>query len=326
MLRWTTRSSPGLAPARSRPMLPYTTSSRAAGTFGPDRTVGAAGDEIGWAPVPGSVSPHTRALRRQGQRTLDGAPPSRTAPTACFEPIAAAAAKASSCSSGSVASPIPRLEASSRSRSTRARRPLRRDGDWSHHEIRLKPLNPDPEYRDLVFSSDVEGDLHVVGEFVTVPRPSRAERREGPGRLRPLRPAGPSPRRDRSQAERHPPLRRQAAGAPLCEGARWRRSCFLTNGDVTYFWDYRNDDARSIADFFSRRDLERMVEMQTSRRALATIKIPEHYVREGETRTVRSYQREAMRAPRPCPRAWQAAVSDGAADRHGQDRSHLSLT
>ena len=36
--------------------------------------------------------------------------------------------------------------------------------------------------------------------------------------------------------------------------------------------------------------------MRSSRRPLATIEIPEHYVRQGETRTIRSYQREAMRA------------------------------
>ena len=79
----------------------------------------------------------------------------------------------------------------------------------------------------------------------------------------------------------------KALGAPFI---------FLTNGELTYFWDYRNDDARAIAGFFSRRDLERMVEMRTSRHPLATIEIPEHYVRQGETRTVRPYQIEAMHA------------------------------
>ena len=39
-----------------------------------------------------------------------------------------------------------------------------------------------------------------------------------------------------------------------------------------------------------------MVEMRTSRKPLATIEVPEHYVRQGETRTVRPYQAEAMRA------------------------------
>ena len=71
---------------------------------------------------------------------------------------------------------------------------------------------------------------------------------------------------------------------------------FLTNGELTYFWDWQNDDARPIAGFFSRRDLERMVEMRSTRSPLATVEIPEHYIRQGETRTVRPYQAEAMRA------------------------------
>ena len=79
----------------------------------------------------------------------------------------------------------------------------------------------------------------------------------------------------------------KALGAPFV---------FLTNGELTYFWDYGNDDARPIAGFFSRRDLERLVTMRAGRRALATVEIPEHYIRQGETRAVRPYQAEAMKA------------------------------
>jgi type I restriction enzyme R subunit len=71
---------------------------------------------------------------------------------------------------------------------------------------------------------------------------------------------------------------------------------FLTNGELIYFWDYLNDDARIVDSFYSRRDLERLVEMRSTRKALATIPIPEHYIRQGETREVRPYQREAMQA------------------------------
>lgn len=71
---------------------------------------------------------------------------------------------------------------------------------------------------------------------------------------------------------------------------------FLTNGELIYFWDYQNDDARVVDSFFSRRDLERLVEMRSTRKPLATIPIPEHYIRQGETRTVRPYQQEAMRS------------------------------
>jgi len=71
---------------------------------------------------------------------------------------------------------------------------------------------------------------------------------------------------------------------------------FLTNGELIYFWDYQNDDARIVNSFYSRRDLERLVEMRATRKALATIEIPEYYIRQGETRQVRPYQREAMKA------------------------------
>jgi len=71
---------------------------------------------------------------------------------------------------------------------------------------------------------------------------------------------------------------------------------FLTNGEFIYFWDYGNDDARIVNSFFSRRDLERLVEMRATRKPLATIEIPEYYLRQGETRQVRPYQRETMQA------------------------------
>jgi type I restriction enzyme R subunit len=35
---------------------------------------------------------------------------------------------------------------------------------------------------------------------------------------------------------------------------------FLTNGELIYFWDYGSDDARIVNSFFSRRDLERLIE------------------------------------------------------------------
>ena len=71
---------------------------------------------------------------------------------------------------------------------------------------------------------------------------------------------------------------------------------FLTNGELIYFWDYQNDDARIVDSFYSRRDMERLIEMRQSRKALATIDLPDYYVRQGETRQVRDYQQESMRA------------------------------
>lgn len=71
---------------------------------------------------------------------------------------------------------------------------------------------------------------------------------------------------------------------------------FLTNGELIYFWDYQNDDARIVNSFFSRRDLERMVHMRAERKPLATVPIPDTYLRQGETRSLRPYQKEAMQA------------------------------
>ena len=71
---------------------------------------------------------------------------------------------------------------------------------------------------------------------------------------------------------------------------------FLTNGELIYFWDYQNDDARIVNSFFSRRDLERLVHMRAGRKPLATVPIPGTYLRQGETRSLRPYQKEAMQA------------------------------
>ena len=71
---------------------------------------------------------------------------------------------------------------------------------------------------------------------------------------------------------------------------------FLTNGELIYFWDYTNDDARLVNSFYSRRDLERLVYMRQERKPLATIAIPDYYLRQSEQRQVRPYQQDAMKA------------------------------
>ena len=70
---------------------------------------------------------------------------------------------------------------------------------------------------------------------------------------------------------------------------------FLTNGELIYFWDYLNDDARIVNSFFSRRDLERIDEMRKTRKPLASIEIKGYYNRQGETRQLRPYQIDAMK-------------------------------
>ena len=71
---------------------------------------------------------------------------------------------------------------------------------------------------------------------------------------------------------------------------------FLTNGELIYFWDYTNDDARIVNSFYSRRDLERLVTMRQEHKPLATIEIPDYYIKQGENRQVRPYQKDAMKA------------------------------
>lgn len=71
---------------------------------------------------------------------------------------------------------------------------------------------------------------------------------------------------------------------------------FLTNGELIYFWDYQNDDARIVNSFFSRRDLERLLHMRAERKPLAAVAIPDIYLRQGESRSLRPYQKEAMQA------------------------------
>lgn len=71
---------------------------------------------------------------------------------------------------------------------------------------------------------------------------------------------------------------------------------FLTNGELIYFWDYNYSDARIVDSFYSRRDLEKLVEMRINLKPLASVDIPESYLRQGEARIVRPYQQDAMRA------------------------------
>ena len=71
---------------------------------------------------------------------------------------------------------------------------------------------------------------------------------------------------------------------------------FLANGELIYFWDYQNEDAHVVDSFYSRRDLERIVQMRADRKPLVTIAIPETYTRQGEIRTLRPYQTQAMQA------------------------------
>jgi type I restriction enzyme R subunit len=71
---------------------------------------------------------------------------------------------------------------------------------------------------------------------------------------------------------------------------------FLSNGDVIYFWDYMEGDARPVSSFFSQRDMERLVHQRKNRKDLTLIPIIEDYIRAGEVRFVRPYQQDCMAA------------------------------
>jgi type I restriction enzyme R subunit len=266
----------------------------AAGAFGPDRPIGPAGEELGWISVPA----HVRLTRDHFVARVSGRSMEPTIPDGsyCLFRVDRGGSR-----EGKLVlvwhrgSTDPALGGEFSVKRYRSVKDIAADGTWTHREIRLEPLNPDPAYRPLVFHPEAEGDLRIIGEFVCVLEPAdgavpagRADYVLYDQRGRPLavieaKKNAINPYVAKQQALPYA----KALGAPFI---------FLTNGELTYFWDYQNDDARPIASFFSRRDLERMVEMRQTRRPLATVGIPEYYIRQGETRTVRRYQAEAMRA------------------------------
>lgn len=270
----------------------------AAGAFGPDLVVGAAGDEIGWAAVPHSVH-ITRdhfAARVQG-RSME--PAIADGSWCLFRAERGGSRVGRTVLVWHRGCTDPALGGEFSVKKYASQKTAAGDDAWRHREIRLEPLNPAPEFRPLVFTPDAEGDLRIIGEFVAVldvadsanggvAANGRADYVLKDQRGRPL--AVIEAKRNAT----NPYVAKQQA-LPYAKSLN-APFIFLTNGDLTYFWDWKNDDARPITGFFSRRDLERMVEAQTTRKPLATIEIPEHYIRQGETLTLRPYQTQAMRA------------------------------
>lgn len=267
----------------------------AAGAFGPDAAVARLPDELGWMAVP----EHVRLTRDHFVARVRGRSMEPTIPDGSWGLFRADHGGSREgklvlvwhrgCTDPALGGEF----SVKKYRSAKAQHP---DGTWTHREIRLEPLNPDPAYHPLVFDPTAEADIQVIGEFICVlgaaPEPDgtrgRADYVLNDQRGRPLavieaKKNAINPYVAKQQALPYA----KALGAPFI---------FLTNGELTYFWDWQNDDARPITGFFSRRDLERLVETRSTRKPLATIEIPEHYIRQGETRTVRPYQAEAMRA------------------------------
>ena len=218
----------------------------AAGAFGPDRTVGAAGDESGWAPVPESV----RLTREHFVVRVSGQSMEPTIPDGShclFRTERGGSRQGKLVLVWQRGAADPALGGEFSVKKYESTKGASADGDWSHREIRLKPLNPDPAFRNLVFTPEAEGNLHVIGEFVAVldlPAPTvtsgRADYVLYDQRGRPLavieaKRNAINPYVAKQQALPYA----KALGAPFI---------FLTNGELTYFWDYQNDDARGITE------------------------------------------------------------------------------
>lgn len=65
---------------------------------------------------------------------------------------------------------------------------------------------------------------------------------------------------------------------------------FLSNGEVTYFWDYEHYPERLVKNFFSRNDLERLEALRHQRQTLGVAKLPGRVRFGSEDREVRRYQ------------------------------------
>ena len=215
------------------------------GAFGPDRAVGTAGDEIGWAPVPGSV----RLTRDHFVARVTGRSMEPTIPDGShclFRTDRGGSRQGRLVLVWQRGVTDPALGGEFSVKKYESTKAASAEGGWSHREIRLRPLNPDPVFRDLVFTSGAEGDLRVIGEFVAVldlPAPSPAkgradyvlyDRRGRPLAVIEAKRNAINPYVAKQQALPYA----KALGAPFI---------FLTNGEITYFWDYPNDDARAIA-------------------------------------------------------------------------------
>ena len=205
----------------------------AAGAFGPDRVVGMIGDEIGWAPVPEPVrlTPDHFVTCVIG-RSMKPAIPDGSHCLFRVDRGGSRQGKLVLVWQRGVADPA--LGGEFSVKKYESAKGASADGDWSHREIRLKPLNPDPRSVISFFSPEAEGGLRVIGELVAVldlPTPSTTSGRADyvlyDDRGRPLAVI------ETKKNAIHPYVAKQQAlpyakalGAPFI---------FLTNGELTYF-------------------------------------------------------------------------------------------
>ncbi len=71
---------------------------------------------------------------------------------------------------------------------------------------------------------------------------------------------------------------------------------FLSNGEVIYFWDYKNDASRLVDSFYSREDLERRLTLSQNIKPLSQVLIPQKFMYLNQEITVRPYQVNAIEA------------------------------
>jgi type I restriction enzyme R subunit len=71
---------------------------------------------------------------------------------------------------------------------------------------------------------------------------------------------------------------------------------FLSNGEDIYFWDYKNRTEQKVMNFFSQKDLERILILRKSRKPISIIPIPDEVSIRGKNRKIRPYQKEALQA------------------------------
>ncbi len=71
---------------------------------------------------------------------------------------------------------------------------------------------------------------------------------------------------------------------------------FLANGNILYFWDYKNDSARLIDSFYSREDLTRKYALSQQTVLLDSIPLLTKFFYQNDELNVRPYQKDAIKA------------------------------
>ena len=137
----------------------------AAGTFGSDQSVAPSDDEVGWIAVP----EHVRLTRDHFVARISGRSMEPTIPDdsyALFRVDRGGSREGKLVLVWHRGCTDPAVGGEFSVKKYQSEKVRSVDGSWSHREIRLKPLNQDPAYKELVFGPDSEGDLRIIREFL----------------------------------------------------------------------------------------------------------------------------------------------------------------